>query len=226
MERVLFADSSLLDGLPQILAREPWARVVALVFDQLKGEYLDKLRQSRRYTGIRDLPEKLLDLLALDSLLHYYRDTDDLETKRENIENAWLIWSAAGTTYAVQKVADAFFSTPTSLAGSPGAPVERAATVEEWHKYGGEAHHYRVVVRNRAPDWAELRKFLEASYYFKRLSQKLDGVRIELTQEPPGIYIGAAAAEHRAEYCEVLPDTTAVFFAPVVFEHRTEYARV
>jgi len=92
LERLLFPDSTLLDGLPEIVAAQPWMRVRAKVFAYFQARALQRIEESMVVAGIDKLPEKLLDLLALDMLLWHYREDDPIETKRENIKNLFSIY--------------------------------------------------------------------------------------------------------------------------------------
>jgi len=188
MDQNLYAESTMLDGTPQVLAREPWMWVFSMVHAAEKAHGLEKMEQAQRLTRIHDLPEKLLDFLALDSLLYFYRDTWGLEQKQQALVNAWLAYSYSGTTFMVNRIADIFFD---ELDG-------RTGWIEEWFKYGGEPNHYRVIVDNHAPPYAQLIEFLECLDYFKRLSQKLDGI-IALLKDNTELHFGVATVQRRRE---------------------------
>ena len=206
-----FSDSTLLDGIPQVLAQESWMQVLALVHAAEKKRGLEKMRQAQRYTRIRELPEKLLDFLALDSLLYFYRDEWSLEQKQEALENAWLAYSHAGTTFMVNRIADIFFR---ELDG-------RTGRLSEWHEYGGEPNHYRVLIDNHAPPFAQLREFLEVSDHFKRLSQKLDGV-VALMTDHAKAHWGVATVQHRRETIRVQRPAALFHVGVITVERRRE----
>ena len=114
--------------------------------------------------------------------------------------------------FASRRIADIFFGD--------------AARLEEWFEYGGEPNFFRVTLENLSPPWERLLNFLEISEYFKRLSQELEKIRIEMIQEPPEIYTGAGVLTNRTEWLEVLPDTMAIFVGMAILQHRTEWVEV
>lgn len=185
----LFSESTLLDGLPEILGQEPWAKIRSMVFSAEKEALLERVRTSQTLTGIDALPEKILDLLALDHILHQYRDTDDIEKKRENIHNAWLFWSYAGTRFATQRVTDIFF--------------DGTALLEEWFEYDGPPNYFRVTIWNRPTDWNEIIAYMDASDYFRRLSQKLEEIAVIFETPADPIYVGAGSVTAYFDHTEV-----------------------
>jgi len=185
LEQILFSDSTVLDGIPQLLASEPWVQARAILRKREKDRLLQKISESQRYTNAEGLPEWLMDLFALDALLYQYRDTEPVGRKIDNLKNAFMLWSTAGTTGAAQMVADIFF--------------DGAARVLQWHEYGGEHDHFRVDIVNNSLPWAQLRKFMETSFYFRRLSQMLDGLRTILSGQAAPIFMGVAAIERHFE---------------------------
>ena len=185
MEQILFSESTVLNGIPEILAREPWVQARSKLRALEKKKFLRKISESQRYTNPENLPERLMDLFALDALLYQYRDTDPPEKKIEHLKKAFMLWSTAGTLGAPQMVADIFF--------------EGAGTVREWFDYNGDPDHFRVDVINFSLPWSELRKFIEKSFYFRRLSQQLDEIRTILRAQAAPVHIGAAAIERHWE---------------------------
>jgi P2-related tail formation protein len=195
-EEVLFRDAQLTDGLPEILAQEPWETILAQVFAQEMQRYLLAIETHLILSWIDRLPEEMLDILAMDMLLWQYRETDVMEQKREAVKSAWMFWSKAGTVFASRKIAEIFFGN---------------AELEEWFNYGGEPNFFRVIVPDQSPTWDRILKFLEISEYFKRLSQELEGVRIVFRNEVGPVYIGNARIEHHVEPHDVSPDLVLVY---------------
>lgn len=205
MERMLFADSTLLDGIPQLLASEPWVQARSIIRAREKAKFLQKVSESQRYTNAELLPERLMDLFALDALLYQYRDTEPIGRKIENLKNAFMLWSTAGTLGAAQMVADIFF--------------DGAATVLQWFEYGGEHNHFRVDIVNNSLPWAELSKYMEISFYFRRLSQMLDGLRTILQGSSVTLYMGAATIERHFETVALAEKATVYAGAVTIERH-------
>jgi P2-related tail formation protein len=194
---ILFADARLRDGLPDALWQEPWVQTLESVFAAEIARLLEKTETSIILAGIDKLPEFLLDALAEDMLLWNYRDTDSMERKRENIKKAWQFWSKAGTVEASRKIADVYFG--------------HAATMEEWFQYGGLPNYFRVRVMDYSPPWSDILAVLDVADYFKRLSQEMEPIEIELADACETIFCGAAVVDDTAETIRALPQINNTF---------------
>lgn len=148
--------------LPSALTRDP--KMVALartLADQLltvSGHLDDVLIYSR----FDELPEALVDVLAYDMHVDWYSYSYPLQVKRDLVKNSVKVHKKMGTKYAVE----------TAL-GSLWPQSE----VEEWFQYGGEPHHFRVMVdvtEDRIT--ASFGQLVDAIWMYKRLSSWLDGV--------------------------------------------------
>lgn len=82
------------------------------------------------YPAIDSLNEQLIDYLAVQMHVDEYDDTADLDIKRQQVKQSFLLHRLKGTKYAVQKAV---------------STVYQSAKVEEWLEYSGEPYHFRVV---------------------------------------------------------------------------------
>jgi len=80
--------------------------------------------------------------------------------------------------------------------------------VLEWFDYGGEPNHFRVDIVNNSLPWAELSKYMETSFYFRRLSQMLDGLRTILSGSSAMLYTGVATIERHFETVQLAEKAT------------------
>lgn len=82
------------------------------------------------YPAIDSLNEQLIDYLAVQMHVDEYDDTENLDVKRQQVKQSFLMHRLKGTKYAVQKAV---------------STVYQSAKVEEWPEYSGEPYHFRVT---------------------------------------------------------------------------------
>ena len=82
------------------------------------------------YPAIDSLNEQLIDYLAVQMHVDEYDDTENLDVKRQQVKQSFLLHRLKGTKYAVQKAV---------------STVYQSAKVEEWPEYSGEPCHFRVT---------------------------------------------------------------------------------
>lgn len=82
------------------------------------------------YPAIDSLNEQLIDYLAVQMHVDEYDDTENLDVKRQQVKQSFLLHRLKGTKYAVQKAV---------------STVYQSAKVEEWTEYSGEPYHFRVT---------------------------------------------------------------------------------
>lgn len=82
------------------------------------------------YPAIDSLNEQLIDYLAVQMHVNEYDDTENLDVKRQQVKQSFLLHRLKGTKYAVQKAV---------------STVYQSAKVEEWPEYSGEPYHFRVT---------------------------------------------------------------------------------
>ena len=81
------------------------------------------------YPAIDSLNEQLIDYLAVQMHVDEYDDTENLDVKRQQVKQSFLLHRLKGTKYVVQKAV---------------STVYQSAKVEEWPEYSGEPYHFRV----------------------------------------------------------------------------------
>lgn len=70
---------------------------------------LEKADSTRTYSIVQNLPDDVLDTLAVELRTMYYEETMDIETKRNIIQNTLAWYSKAGTPAAVEELVSAVF---------------------------------------------------------------------------------------------------------------------
>lgn len=119
------ADYKIAKYLPESINKDPvpdLAQVVDMALSDINSDLL------LIYPAINDLPEALIDHLAVQMHVDEYDDSD-LTVKRKQVKESFLLHRYKGTKYAVQQAI---------------ATVYKSALVQEWPEYGGDPYHFRV----------------------------------------------------------------------------------
>lgn len=122
-------DSNINQVLPLWLSEKPEIQALGYAVMKSNQKALDLLEQSMVYAGIDKLPEKILDVLAIELRALYYEDDFDIEKKRNIIKNTLYLHSKAGTPEAVTQMIEYVFG---------------GGVMAEWFEYGGEPYHFKV----------------------------------------------------------------------------------
>ena len=109
-------DAQITDGLPRVLAEQPWVRALSLAMLELHRKTMDYIDASQVYTAIDTVAEEVLDALAVNWKI---------------VKTALNIRRTMGTAGAARTQADAIY---------PGTKLE------EWFEYGGTHGKFRLRV--------------------------------------------------------------------------------
>lgn len=121
------AEYKVAEHLPSSIDAEP---IISLA--QVADVELGKINTDLLliYPAIDSLNEQLIDYLAVQMHVDEYDDTENLDVKRQQVKQSFLLHRLKGTKYAVQKAV---------------STVYQSAKVEEWPEYSGEPYHFRVT---------------------------------------------------------------------------------
>ncbi len=117
------------------------------------------------YQRIDQLDEAVLDTLAKDFKVDWWRPDSTLEEKRRALKNSWYIHKHLGTKAAIEKAVVDYLGT---------------GKVEEWFEYGGKPHRFRISSENNAEIVAQYDTFLTVLNVVKRCSSVLDHITATL----------------------------------------------
>lgn len=115
------------EHLPSSIDAEPISTLANVVDAEIEKINPDLLLI---YPAIDSLNEQLIDYLAVQMHVDEYDDTENLDVKRQQVKQSFLLHRLKGTKYAVQKAV---------------STVYQSAKVEEWPEYSGEPYHFRVT---------------------------------------------------------------------------------
>lgn len=102
-------NSQITDLLPPILSADIYVRCISFAIRKEMQRILTEADHTRTLTVIDELPEKILDVLAVELRSPYYLESMDVEMKR-NIVKKTLFWhSSSGTPAAVEELVEIIF---------------------------------------------------------------------------------------------------------------------
>lgn len=172
---------SLLRALPEVLRADPVALALATAIAAEIEEAVCKTSLASIYARIDELDEPLLDILAKDFKVDWWRADAPIEEKRYTLKTSWYIHKHLGTKAAVE----------TAIRDFIGSGV-----VEEWYEYGGKPHHYRIKDGNNTAIAENYSQFLSVLRAVSRGSSVLDHITA-LLEYSQTIYVGMCLRVHK-----------------------------
>jgi len=162
---VKLSDSKIDQIVPYWLAEKPEVQALGYAIMKANQKILEQLEQSMVYAGIDRLPEKILDVLAIELRSHYYENDMEISKKRTIIKNTLRLHAKAGTPDAVKEMIDYVFG---------------GGDVKEWFEYGGEPYHFKISTSAVLTDDID-ELFLKLIKMVKNIRSHLDIVIIDRT---------------------------------------------
>lgn len=168
-------EARITDGVPKIVAAQPWVQVLSEVYAELQGRVLDCLDAGVTFSEVDSCSEATLDQMAVYLKVEWYDSAADLETKRRIIKTAIEIQRYAGTVKAVREQVSVTY--PDS-------------EVEEWFDYGGTPGFWRlnVNITDAPAQYHTIDEMEDLLGYTKRLTAHLEHISYMVRH---GISIGA-----------------------------------
>ncbi len=149
---------------------------------QEKRRIMQELAQTRTMSVIDDLPESILDVLAVELRTPYYVDSLSVDAKREIIKKSFLWAARAGTVSAVEELVRTVF-------GESGEVVE-------WFKYDGIPGKWQLKIDiSQCPDLLDrsLDKIKQLLKLVGRCSAHLETIIYAYTLQHPLLVYASAA---------------------------------
>lgn len=182
-------DTGLIEGLPPGIAEQHWVKVLDAVFRERQKKELEAVRKVFVYTAIDSAPENILDILAAQFKVDWYRDDFPIETKRRVIKTAMEVRRYCGTEWAVRQAISAIY--PNS-------------EIVEWYDYNGTPGHWRLRVNiTENADIANytIKRMESLLGYAKRCTAHLE--RITYIEKPKKKATAYIAATHCGTFISV-----------------------
>ena len=182
-------DSDLLFTLPKVLADDQDFKTLAeVIADELK-RLVSAISRVVIYPDIENVPERVLDILAVDLHIDWYDLAFSVSVKRRLIKNSVKVHRYLGTKYAVE----------TAL-----SDVFPESKVAQWFEYGGEPFYFKVDINTGSGvTTTELESVMKSINYYKNLRSHLDD--LNLKAENNEAYIYHASVLSADIYVDVMP---------------------
>lgn len=167
---------SLLYTLPSALQNDTNLRALATAVAAELEDLFGKPPNATIYSRIDTLDESLLDMIAADFKIDWWRPDASVQEKRECLKNSWYVHKHLGTKSAIENAISDFLGD---------------GRVEEWFEYGGRPHHFRIRDADNAAIVANYKSFLAVLQVVQRGSSVLDAITA-LIQHLQQLYFGTA----------------------------------
>lgn len=179
-------DSSITDILPKEIGSKPEVQALGYAINRAIQRLMDYCKNTSVYASIDTLPEQVLDLLAIELNTPYYKDSMDIEVKRNMIKNTFVWYLKAGTAASVVESVNVVFG---------------GGEIEEWFEYGGEPYHFKVYTNTLNSTDEMIQQLNDIVSTMQNVRSYLDAVVVEVMQVFP-LYHGCAV--------EVIADSTTI----------------
>lgn len=171
--------SRFTDIMPENLAGQLETQAFAYALGRQIKRLCDYADGVHIYAAVASMPERILDVLAVELRTPAYNQKFSIEVKRALVEGTLTFYAHMGTPAACDQIIETIFG---------------SGHIEEWFDYGGEPHHFRAYVGDGKVDLEDLEEFLQVLAFVKRLSSWLDEIIITLPALSGSIPIRTAPA--------------------------------
>ena len=189
MSRFVTEKDALLAAFPYSLTRDDDKEKLA---DTIAEELIKTIAQSEYaavFPRVDELPEEVLDILAIDLKIQWYEIDAPILNKRQVVKECMLIHKYKGTKYAVETVLRSMYN---------------FAEVKEWFEYSGNPYHFKVIIYDTSGDKAKRERTLEKIEYYKNIRSVLEetifktGIKSDVFLTS-GIFVGSRYKRIRTE---------------------------
>ncbi|WP_302177268.1 phage tail protein [Megamonas funiformis] len=143
MNKKLFSQT-----VPFNIAKDKNIKDLSCVIDNIAIDIKQKTEMVLLLPKLKELPDSILNELAYQFHVDFYREYFDHDTKVKLIESSIATHKIKGTPYAVEKVCTDIFKS--------------AKVIENW-EYGGEAYHFKVsFIKEAVTDVSKIDSLMEA----------------------------------------------------------------
>ena len=102
-------DGQITDILPEKIAKDTETRCLSFAIQKEHQRLIELTNTTRTMSVIDELPERILDVLAVELRTPYYQEDMDVATKRNIIKRTLLWHTKAGTPSAVAELIEIVF---------------------------------------------------------------------------------------------------------------------
>lgn len=172
---IKLSGSRFTDIMPDNLAEQPEVQAVAYAVGRQVERLCAYADGARTYAAIQSMPERVLDMLAVELRTPAYDENYSVKVKRALIAGSLVFHAQKGTPAAVNRIIETIFET---------------GYIKEWYEYGGEPFHFKAYTTNPAITADDVEEFRRVLGTVKRLSAWLDEIILDLSTPATEIYVG------------------------------------
>lgn len=155
-------DGQISDLLANGAKHNPEIKALSYAALKEKQRIIDQAQRTRTLALIDELPETILDILAVELRTPFYQEDFSIKAKRGLIKDTLIFYTYTGTPEAVNRMLSAVF---------PGSYIE------EWYTYGGEPYHFQVILEmSDFRECADAAAIIKGVKKVKRLTAHMDGL--------------------------------------------------
>lgn len=166
----------LLDMVPPNLRSDAQVQAAAAALDEELRAATGAIRECLHLPRLDELPETVIDLLAIQWHVDFYESSLPIAQKRELVRKSIAWHRRKGTPDVVREVV---------------ATVFADGGILEWFEYNGDPYKFMVTTSERAPDSATYEKLIRLINAVKNTRSWLDKIRFMREHELP-IFVGIA----------------------------------
>lgn len=125
-----FLESNVVDILPEGIKKEPMVMALGYAINKQIVKIIDQSKLISIYGTIDELPDKILDLLAIEMRSQYYNSNLPIATKRDILKKTMVWHYHAGTLSAVQELVEFVW----------GHNIK----IKEWFEFKGDPYTFQI----------------------------------------------------------------------------------
>lgn len=171
-------DGLIADLFQNTFKRNAEAQAISYAILQEKHRIMDEARRTRTMAEIDELPDAILDVLAVELRTPAYSEDLPIEIKRTMIKGTLSFFQKLGTPSAVNWVIRSIFG---------------AGCISEWFTYGGDPYHFRVTGLSIEMARTGYAAFIRLLELVKRKSAVLDAV-VMTSEHEQQLFAGVGVA--------------------------------
>lgn len=187
MNKKLFSQT-----VPFNIAKDENIKDLSCVIDNIAIDIKQKTEMVLLLPKLKELPDSILNELAYQFHVDFYREYFDHDTKVKLIESSIATHKIKGTPYAVEKVCTDVFKS--------------AKVIENW-EYGGEAYHFKVsFIKEAVTDVSKIDSLMEAISSTKNVRSWCDEIGFITETNNDILFCGGKSIFDKMEISEIKYD--------------------
>lgn len=166
---IKYSDAELISVLPPHMKDDPDIIAISYAYKKAMEKLLLFSQYSMLYANIDNLPDEILDMLALDMRSQYYDEGLDSSVKKDIIKNSLAWYAKGGTVSAVQEMVRVVFG---------------GGDVIEWPNYpegAGQPGTFDIIT-DRIINGEQEKELAQSIANVKRATSHLRHVRVRKSQ--------------------------------------------